>query len=49
MVEGDGYTEYGYRGLEELKRANEKITELKEQINELKKRLEKMVNENEST
>ena len=28
MVEG-GYTEYGYRGLEEIKKANEKIVELK--------------------
>tara|TARA_B000000557_G_scaffold82991_1_gene66511 strand:- start:94 stop:231 length:138 start_codon:yes stop_codon:yes gene_type:complete len=39
MVDG-GYSEYGYRGLEELKKANEKIVELQKQIEELKKRLE---------
>ena len=39
MVE-EGYTEYGYRGLEEIKKANEKIEELKKEIEELKKRLE---------
>ena len=38
MVEG--YTEYGYRGLEEIKKANEKIIELKKVIEELRKRLE---------
>ena len=39
MVE-EGYTEYGYRGLEEIKKANEKIAELQKQIEELKRRLE---------
>tara|TARA_Y100001934_G_C11858017_1_gene542830 strand:- start:263 stop:400 length:138 start_codon:yes stop_codon:yes gene_type:complete len=39
MVE-EGYTEYGYRGLEEIKKANEKIVELKKEIEELRKRLE---------
>ena len=39
MVDG-GYSEYGYRGLEELKKANEKIAELQKQREELKKRLE---------
>lgn len=39
MVEGS-YTEYGYRGLEELKKANEKIAELQKQIEDLKRRLE---------
>ena len=39
MVDG-GYSEYEYRGLEELKKANEKIAELQKQIEELKKRLE---------
>ena len=39
MVDG-GYSEYGYRGLEELKKANEKIAELQKQKEELKKRLE---------
>jgi len=36
----DGYTEYGYRGLEELKKAQEIIEELKKEIEDLKKRLE---------
>ena len=35
MVEG-GYTEYGYRGLEEIKRLNEKIEELNKEIERLK-------------
>jgi len=35
MVEG-GYTEYGYRGLEEIKRLNEQIEELKQEIERLK-------------
>ena len=39
MVDG-GYTEYGYRGLEELKQANDKIAELEKKIKELEKRLE---------
>ena len=38
MVDG-GYTEYGYRGLEELKQANDKITELQEKIEELRKQI----------
>ena len=33
------YTEYGYRGLEEIKKANEKIAELQKENEELKKRL----------
>ncbi len=35
MVE-EGATEYGYRGLEELKKANERIEELEKQVKELK-------------
>tara|TARA_B100000214_G_scaffold359899_1_gene321797 strand:- start:9 stop:173 length:165 start_codon:yes stop_codon:yes gene_type:complete len=35
----DGYTEYGYRGLDELKKANEKIIELQKEIEELKQEL----------
>tara|TARA_S200000501_G_C20272682_1_gene503614 strand:+ start:247 stop:399 length:153 start_codon:yes stop_codon:yes gene_type:complete len=31
-----GYTEYGYRGLEEIKRLEEKIVELKKEIEDLK-------------
>ena len=31
-----GYTEYGYRGLEEIKRLEEKIVELKKEIEELR-------------
>ncbi len=32
----DGYTEYGYRGLEEIKRLEAKIVELKKEIEDLK-------------
>ena len=32
----DGYTEYGYRGLEELKEAKEKIAELEKEVARLK-------------
>tara|TARA_B100001250_G_scaffold414468_1_gene453062 strand:- start:8341 stop:8496 length:156 start_codon:yes stop_codon:yes gene_type:complete len=32
----EGYTEYGYRGLEEIKRLEEKIVELKKEIEELR-------------
>jgi len=32
----NGYTEYGYRGLEEIKKLEEKIVELKKEIEELK-------------
>ena len=35
----EGYTEYGYRGLEEIKRLQEQITKLKEEIEELKEEL----------
>ena len=35
MVE-DEYTEYGYRGLEELKKAQERIKELEKEIEHLK-------------
>ena len=38
MVEG-GYTEYGYRGLEEIKKAQEKIAKLEKEIAELKQKL----------
>ena len=38
MKEGnEGYTEYGYRGLEELKIAREKIEKLENKIKELEK------------
>ena len=40
MVEG-GYTEYGYRGLDELKKAQEKIAELEKELAELKQKLVK--------
>ena len=32
----NGYTEYGYRGLEEIKRLKKEIEELKEQLERLK-------------
>ncbi len=35
----DGYTEYGYRGLEEVKRLEAKVAELQKEIEELKKKL----------
>ena len=41
MVEG-GYTEYGYRGLEELKQANDKISELQEKINKLQEEIKEL-------
>tara|TARA_X000001036_G_scaffold248760_1_gene231797 strand:+ start:333 stop:515 length:183 start_codon:yes stop_codon:yes gene_type:complete len=40
----DGYTEYGYRGLTELKTKDEEIAKLKEEIGELKHRLQLMEN-----
>lgn len=40
----DGYTEYGYRGLEELKQKDKEIEKLKEQISNLKMQLQGMEN-----
>jgi len=40
------YTEYGYRGLEELKKAQAEIKELRKELLELKKLLAKVTNEN---
>ena len=40
----DGYTEYGYRGLTELKTKDEEIAKLKEEIGELRHRLQLMEN-----
>ena len=37
-----GYTEYGYRGLEELKQANDKISELQEKINKLQEEIKEL-------
>ena len=39
-----GYTEYGYRGLEELKQKDIEITKLKEEISKLKMQLQGMEN-----
>ena len=36
----DGYTEYGYRGLEELKQAKDKIAELEKEVKRLKEILD---------
>ena len=38
------YTEYGYRGLEELKQKDKEIEKLKEQISNLKMQLQGMEN-----
>ena len=40
----EGYTEYGYRGLEEIKRLEEKNKQLRDEIEDLK---EKLKNEQE--
>jgi|TARA_B100000902_G_scaffold177492_1_gene170967 cell division protein FtsB len=40
----DGYTEYGYRGLAELKIKDQEIEKLKEEIGELQMRLQRMEN-----
>ena len=40
----DGYTEYGYRGLAELKTKDEEIAKLKKEISELQMRLQLMEN-----
>ena len=36
------YTEYGYRGLEELKQANDKINELQEKIKKLQEEIKEL-------
>ncbi len=37
------YTEYGYRGIEELKKALEEIKELKEQVAKLQKEVVNLI------
>tara|TARA_B100001094_G_scaffold283119_1_gene295654 strand:+ start:580 stop:753 length:174 start_codon:yes stop_codon:yes gene_type:complete len=39
-----GYTEYGYRGLEELQAKDKEIEKLKKEISELKMQLQGMEN-----
>ena len=39
ILPDEGYTEYGYRGLDELRAANEKIKILEDKIRELEERL----------
>ena len=39
-----GYTEYGYRGLEELQAKDKEIAKLKEEISKLKMQLQGMEN-----
>lgn len=36
-----GYTEYGYRGLEEIKKLQEEIEELKKHIKKLENKMER--------
>jgi hypothetical protein len=39
ILPDEGYTEYGYRGLEEIRQANEKIAQLEEKIKNLEEQL----------
>tara|TARA_B100000902_G_C26476494_1_gene512686 strand:- start:8 stop:181 length:174 start_codon:yes stop_codon:yes gene_type:complete len=43
-MENSGYTEYGYRGIEELQAKDKEIANLKEEISELKVQLQRMEN-----
>ena len=43
-METSGYTEYGYRGLEELQAKDKEIAKLKEEISKLKIQLQGMEN-----
>ena len=43
-MDTSGYTEYGYRGLEELKQKDAEIEKLKEQISNLKMQFQGMEN-----
>ena len=43
-MDTSGYTEYGYRGLEELRQKDAEIEKLKEEIGELKMQLQRMEN-----
>ena len=40
----DGYTEYGYRGLEEIKQKEKIIEKLREEVSKLKGQLQVMEN-----
>ena len=40
----DGYTEYGYRGLEEIKQKEKEIEKLREEVSKLKSQLQAMEN-----
>ena len=39
-----GYTEYGYRGLEEIKQKEKEIEQLREEVSKLKGQLQAMEN-----
>ena len=43
-MDANGYTEYGYRGLEELKAKDELIEQLMLEVNELRNRLQQAEN-----
>ena len=43
-METSGYTEYGYRGLEELQAKDKEIAKLKKEISELRMQLQRMEN-----
>lgn len=40
MMTEDSYTEYGYRGVEEIKKLQQTISELKQRLKELEKKLD---------
>lgn len=46
MDDKEEYTEYGYRGSEELKKAQEEIKELRKELLELKELLAKVTSKN---
>ena len=43
-MDTSGYTEYGYRGLEEIKQKDKEIEKLREEISKLKGQLQSMEN-----
>jgi len=48
ITASDGYTEYGYRGLDEVKKWSDLATKYKSRINELEKELKELKDEREA-